>query len=70
MQDKKILTSCTERIVNIYRKNKNKENDFTLLLVSFAGLLSVLDENIRKLQQSEALIAATKAPKKRWWKKY
>lgn len=29
-----------------------------------------LDENIRKLQQSEALIAATKAPKKRWWKKY
>ena len=29
-----------------------------------------LDENIRKLQQSETLIAATKAPKKRWWKKY
>ena len=29
-----------------------------------------LDENIRKLQQTEALIAATKAPKKRWWKKY
>lgn len=48
MYDKKMLTSCTERILNIYRKNKNKENDFTLLLVSFAGLLSVLDENVRK----------------------
>lgn len=48
MYDDKILSSCTARILEIYNKNKNKDNNFTLLLTSFAGLLCLLDEDVRR----------------------
>jgi len=48
MYDDKILSSCTARILEIYNKNKNKDNNFTLLLMSFAGLVCLLDKDVRR----------------------